>query len=300
MPTVSKKSSPGTKQLRLRDKLDITPGKPVDLAVWAVTKAGFKCKHIPTLIPVSFKTDIYANYVVEGEIITVIPEKAWQFKGDVRMKGRITGTRVDIKALNLTPLPLLEREIFDPDIEFDLIEGGDDPFDKYYIPMLAYGPRKEYEIKQSIMINDSEDCIGDPFSKSVCEGYGDRNLAFEAIRETLAMDIRCIDAHAHLGNLEYNVSEALYEFTKDKAIHHYEVGMQIAQLSLGPVFHGLLPLKYVNNRPYLRCINGYGRCLLRNGRSEEAAQIFEKMLWLNPQDEQCARCFLETINKKKM
>ena len=95
----------------------------------------------------------------------------------------------------------------------------------------------------------------------------------------LATDLRCLDAHAHLGNL-------LFDGSPGDALRHYEVGVRIAELSLGEAFDAVLPWGRVDNRPFLRCLNGYGLCLWRLGRLDEAARVFDRMLWMNPSDNQ--------------
>jgi hypothetical protein len=51
----------------------------------------------------------------------------------------------------------------------------------------------------------------------------------------------------------------------------------------------------MDNRPFLHCIKGYGLCLWRLGRFKAAEQIFTRMLWLNPSDNQGARFFLDEV-----
>lgn len=82
---------------------------------------------------------------------------------------------------------------------------------------------------------------------------------------------------------------------KDSGDLHYEVGLRIGELSLGYSFDGLLPWGRINNRPFLRCMHGYGLCLWRLGRFEEAAGIFDRMLWLNPSDNQGARFLIDDV-----
>jgi hypothetical protein len=101
-------------------------------------------------------------------------------------------------------------------------------------------------------------------------------------------DLRCLDAHAHLGNLMFD------HFPKD-AMRHYAVGMSIGELSLAKGFDGLLPWGYIDNRPFLRCMHGYGLCLWRLGRPDEAGRIFDRILWLNPSDNQGARFLVQEI-----
>jgi len=49
----------------------------------------------------------------------------------------------------------------------------------------------------------------------------------------LAEDLRCLDAHAHLGNF-------VFDHFPGKAIRHYEVGVRIGEFSLGEGFNGVL------------------------------------------------------------
>ena len=110
--------------------------------------------------------------------------------------------------------------------------------------------------------------------------------------ELCQSDLRCLDAHAHLGNFAF-------DHDPREAIRHYEVGVGIGELSLGERFEGVLPWGRVDNRPFLRCMHGYGLCLWRLGRFDEAERVFGKMLWLNPSDNQGVRFLLEDIRTGK-
>jgi tetratricopeptide (TPR) repeat protein len=110
--------------------------------------------------------------------------------------------------------------------------------------------------------------------------------------ELLESDPRCLDAHCHLGNLSFDHRPEL-------AIKHYEVGVRIGELSLGEQFNGVLPWGLIDNRPFLRCLHGYGLCAWRSGEFEEARQIFERMLWLNPSDNQGARFLLNSVKDRR-
>ena len=91
---------------------------------------------------------------------------------------------------------------------------------------------------------------------------------------------------------------AFERITKD-AIRHFEVGVRIGELSLGSDFDGLLPWRHVHNRPFLRCLHGYGTCLWRLGRFDEAALVFERILWLNPIDDHNIRFFIDDVRSRK-
>jgi hypothetical protein len=99
--------------------------------------------------------------------------------------------------------------------------------------------------------------------------------------ELCEADIRCLDAHAHFGNFVFDRTA--------EAIRHYKAGVRIGDLSLGQNFEGLLRWGDVDNRPFLRCMHGHGLCWWRPGRFEEAERVFDRMLWLNPSDDQGVR-----------
>ncbi|NLD99250.1 MAG: hypothetical protein GX640_05195 [Fibrobacter sp.] len=268
---------------------------PVELAVLSVKKAGIRCKHISSQQPVTFRK---VRNEVEGEIITVLPSKVWQFNNSIHLTGEIIDRRFDASVLNLVPLTLKERGVFNPDDE-DLID-EDDPFEKYYLPVLAYGARKEFEMEQIIPLENTDDMGIDPISEAVeAHQFGDFETAYKILKENLAEDLRCIDAHAHLGNFEFESSDYIYFALKEKAKRHFEAGIKIAELSFSPAFHDLLPWEYLNNRPYLRCLHGYGLCLYRSGNIDAAKMVFEKMIWLNPKDNQGVRVLLADIDSGK-
>jgi hypothetical protein len=46
-------------------------------------------------------------------------------------------------------------------------------------------------------------------------------------------------------------------------------------------------------------MHGYGLCLWRLGRFDEASRIFDRMLWLNPTDNQGIRLLIEDVRAKR-
>lgn len=131
---------------------------------------------------------------------------------------------------------------------------------------------------------DPDDPETDPVLQAVEQrARGEHEEASAALMALLHQDLRCLDAHAHLGNW------MLTSFTLDTALAHYEIGVRIGEQALGDRFEGLLPWGLVDNRPFLRCLNGYGIALWRAKRFEDALAIFERLLRLNPRDNQGAR-----------
>jgi tetratricopeptide (TPR) repeat protein len=84
---------------------------------------------------------------------------------------------------------------------------------------------------------------------------------------------------------------------EDPDARHYEVGVRVGELSLGKDFDGVLAWGFIYNRPFLRCMHGYGLCLWRLGRFDEAERLFERMLWLNPDDNQGIRLLLPLVRE---
>ncbi len=156
-------------------------------------------------------------------------------------------------------------------------------------PIIAHGPRHGFEMEQ-VMPGENPD---DPFSDPVIESNdlmaaGDRRGAKRILMELCRTDLRCLDAHAHLGNI-------FFDHRPEFAIRHYEVGLRIGELSLGDGFEGVLLWGRIDNRPFLRCMHSYGLCLWQLGRFEEAGHIFDRMLWLNPTDNQGVRFLIEEV-----
>jgi hypothetical protein len=104
----------------------------------------------------------------------------------------------------------------------------------------------------------------------------------------LETDLRCLDAHAHLGNMVLDAEPAW-------ALAHYEVGVRIGELSLFDGFDGVLPWGLIDNRPFLRCMHGLGLSLWRLERWAEAERMLERMLWLNPTDDRGVRFILPAV-----
>jgi len=121
---------------------------------------------------------------------------------------------------------------------------------------------------------------------------GDFVHALRLLEALCQADLCSLDAHAHLGTYWLG-------HRPEVAFWHFEVGYGIGQLSLGPAFDGVLLWACFDNRLFLRCMHGYGLCLWRLGRFREAKSIFERMLWMNPSDNQGVRFLLRAVRAKR-
>jgi tetratricopeptide (TPR) repeat protein len=282
--------------------LKIPMDKPLDLVVLAVKKFAMRCKVVVSGEPITFRKVIYGDEV-EGEIITVKPSKLWRYKKTHYMTGEIESRRIDIEALELKPLALKNMGSWNPkDEHWGEKEEQKGPSNLYlYLkPIIDYGVRPSYEMEQIIPSLEPENVDTDPiFEAFKYHEIGDDQEALKIIKKILTTDLRCLDAHAHLGNWEFTRTDEPYGDIIDRAKRHYEVGVKIGELCFDIGFNGVLPYGHINNRPFLRCLHGYGLSLWRLGKSEEAREVFNRMLWLNPTDNQWVRFLLAEIDTGK-
>lgn len=228
--------------------------------------------------------------LVPGQIVTLHLERRWTWRGSEHASGRIEKPRLDVSALGLEPLRLYGGEPRD-------LAGASEPSDmsapldsREHQRTARARPEFEFDGIAWGAFADSEP-DEDPTSEAAeLADAGDRGAARALLMDTLARDLRCLDAHAHLGNLEF-------DHWPERAMQHYEAGLRIGELSLPPGFAGVLPWDAIYNRPLLRCLHGYALCLWRLGRLHEAEQAFERMLSLNPEDHQGARSCLSEVRE---
>lgn len=62
----------------------------------------------------------------------------------------------------------------------------------------------------------------------------------------------------------------------------------------------VLPWGLIINRPFLRCLNGFGLCLWRLERFEEAEPAFWRPLWMSPSDNLGVRFLLPEVKAERL
>lgn len=191
----------------------------------------------------------------------------------------------------LVPLRLQAQGMWDPDEEN---WGEDDePIEAWAKPIIARGPRPMFEMEQVVPGCDPDDPDSDPIQQAVeLSEAGRAAEARRVLMRLIEQDPRCLDAHAHLGNL-------VFRRDPQRALAHYSLGVQIGRRALGERFEGLLPWGLIDNRPFLRCLHGFALCLWRLRRSDEAARVLEQLLWLSPRDELGVRFILASVRARK-
>lgn len=220
--------------------------------------------------------------VVPGHIVTLVIDKRWIWRGDAYASGKIEDPRVDLNQLGLVPLPLDGGALEDLRSNYEPYRRPDP-----YAPLWRKLTAKRRPAFEMDPIGWGQFPGADPEDNPTCDAAelrdaGDIEGAYDLLMDTLLKDLRCIDAHAHLGNLEL-------ERRPKRAAVHYDMGIRIGELSLPRHFDGVLSWGLIYNRPFLRCLHGYGLCQWRVGRLDEAERVFERLLSLNPNDNQGVR-----------
>jgi hypothetical protein len=264
---------------------DVPLGEPLDLIVLARKSNALRCRVPGTARELTLRSAVGDE--IPGETITVSPTKQWTHARHPYLSGVVQASRADVAALGLTPLGLQPCGDWDPTEDYWREEG--EPVDDVESAILARGKRPMFEFEQVMPGEDPDDYDSDPILEaSELKAMGERKKAHDLLMGLLAQDLRCLDAHAHLGNFDF-------DRRPDVAIRHYEMGVAIGLLTLGTKFDGVLAWGLIDNRPFMRCLFGLGLCAWRLGKRALATTVFRKLLWLNPADNQGARFNLTDI-----
>ena len=230
-------------------------------------------------------TSLEAHRTAPGQLLECTINRAWQWRGTAFASGSVERAWTDVPALGLEPLPLSDRGVSDLRKTHEPYRSPD-PYAEMW-EFLTSAPRRAFEfdgIAWGLGVGVDADDDDDPclVTEAAEIRPHDPAAAHDLLMKALVADLRCIDAHAHLGNLAF-------EYSADEALVHYDIALGIGELSLSPDFNDMLPWGHLFNRPFLRALHGRGLCLWRLGRLDAARHAFERLLSLNPADHQGAR-----------
>jgi hypothetical protein len=267
--------SPGTEVARPHkvEGDDIVVGTPIDLVVLACKSNALRCRLLGSAREVTLRTAVRDE--IPGSIITVTPKKQWTHARHPYLSGAVASVRIDASILGLEPLPLHRED--GPHAVASRATAGE--------------RRPVYRLAQVALTSD--DAAADLLLDAQdCMDAGAYAEADELLHKVLALDLRHLDAHALLGERNLSGWSAL-------ALHHFELGVAIGSLSVREDFGGVLPWGLVENRPFLRCLHGLSRALLRRDRREDAASALRRLLRLDPADHLGARASLAALEAGK-
>ena len=265
---------------------DIDLSQPVELIVLTVKERVARCMIFDSARIITFRSGSLQD-TAPGWILTVNPRKQWRYGNHPYLSGEIIAIHLDVGKLAITSLNLINMGYWNPTDEYWGEPG--EPLEEWAKQIVQRGPRQQFEMERILPEIDPRKSEADLiFEANNLSVEGDKSGARQLLMKALEADIRCLDAHVHLGDLEYDLC---WQY----AIRYYESGLRIGELSLEKDFDGLLPWGFIENRPFLRCMFGYGNCLWRSGQFEEASNIFERLFRLNPSDNQGVRFLIDDV-----
>ena len=173
------------------------------------------------------------------------------------------------------PLGLTPHGDWDPGTEYWGEPG--DPMHPLCRAVIAAGPRPSFEMEQVLPGADEDDWDSDPIIEAAdLHHAGHHRKAIRILEDTLALDVRCIDAWGHLGLVAFNT------LGPGPAAELYKTGVAVAEATLPAGFGGVLPWGWIDNRPFLRCLHGLALCAWRQRRWDEAEAMLTARVWLDP------------------
>gem|GEM_PF-7126033 len=153
-------------------------------------------------------------HVMPGHVVTLALERRWRHRGQLYAVGDMLATRIDAQALELPRLQIHER----PPVAMDDADHAETDTLRELMARIAASARSTYEMEQVLPAVGSSN---DPILESIeRKKRGDRRGAVHLLMEALRCDLRCLDAHMHLGNSEFPAYP-------EHARLHYQIGVAI-------------------------------------------------------------------------
>ena len=260
-----------------------------ELLILSIGKDTARCRRVGDREPVTLCCRGLA-LLVPGQIATVRVRSEKKLATRTRVEGDLVDRRTAVEAFDLARWAPTEEGVWDPGEAEWLDNLGRD----WAKRLRKRGPRRSVEMQQVLPgFGPDADVDEDPILEAVdLRESGDEAGAWLHLMKLVGRDLRCIDAHVHLGNLAFDDHPMI-------AVAHYEVAVRLGEHQLGKDFDGVIPWGLIDNRPYLRALHGYGLCRWRIGDFDGALAIFERMVWLCPWDNLGARSLFRPVRARK-
>jgi hypothetical protein len=200
--------------------------------------------------------------VVPGQLLTIVPAHTRFIDDRPYFWGDVSNIRLDVAPLGLAPLRLDSRP----------------------------GDRPTFEL-QRVVPTEELLAAAVRMRRATAEPY---------LLLLLEADLRCLEAHAQLGELMLrSLSAAKRDVVAERALRIFEVGVAIGDLSVPSAFAGVLPSRHAGNVAFLRCLRGLGTALWRLDRTREAGRALRRLLALDPDDALGARELLADLRARR-
>jgi hypothetical protein len=159
----------------------ITLPNPLELIVLSVKQTTARCRPLQSNQTITLRAGHIWD-VIPGEIAVVRPRKQWNYAGTAYLSGCIESTRIDASAFGRVPRKLEDRGNWDPAEEYWGEQG--EPIEKWAKPIIARGPRRQFEMQQVLPGVVPDDPFSDPITESndrkdAGDAQGARNILME-------------------------------------------------------------------------------------------------------------------------
>lgn len=220
---------------------------------------GYRTRDLRTGKIVSIQSPIDFK-TFELDTITVEVEKEWEFKKASYVSGTITQSELILGNLDIPPL------------QYDKVDLHGYEFKDY----TGYG-----------FFRPDRDPVFEATEMEPQKGYDALGRLWEKLPQ-------CIDALVYMGTMSFDSPTSFRS-----AFNCYSGAIYIAEQRLPLDDEAQFLWSCLNNRPYLRALHRLSLWYWKNGDFDEAALLAEKLLRLNPIDNQGARFVLEAVHNKE-
>ena len=254
-----------------------------ELLVLKILNTGFRTKDIESGELLSLKTDVYLK-VAEFDTITFETKKEWTFNKQKYATGKVLGNKLILSNIKTAEIEYMSAGIWDPHETF-----GDEA-DEYYSDYIKAGYREEFIFKDYSGFGFYEE-EGDPVFEAVeLKDNGEWGKAYDLLTKLWENYPECIDALVHIGNMYFD-DERYF----NRSYNCYKAAVDIVERNLPDDFNGIFLWGHIENRPYLRALNGLCLILWRQDKFGEALNIAEKLLRICPVDNLGIRFIIDNI-----
>ena len=211
--------------------------------------------------------------------------------------GETLASTVDPTLWKRPPLALRPRGTWDP--KTDLVREDDDaPLTPDEQALVDAGPRPQFEMEVVLPGGSHENPYEGPYYEALDRlDAGEWEAGEDQLWRLVERDPRCILANNELGTLLFDEDGS--PETAARALPCTKSRSRPASRPCPLGSTALLPWGHLDNRPFLRALHGYGLCLWRLERFDEARAVFRRMLRLNPDDNQGVRFLVESVEARE-